>query len=84
MLQCLHLKLFWTKKDPYTFTSFTRSSQGIENQVGMNTLLKLFASKIGGKGGGKPNFAQGGGNVEGMEDSFDIIFKKIEENLKKT
>ncbi|MHA1563031.1 MAG: DHHA1 domain-containing protein, partial [Promethearchaeota archaeon] len=62
---------------------FARSSKENENQVEMNTLLKLFASKIGGKGGGKPNFAQGGGNVEGLEEGFDIIFKKIKENLKK-
>jgi len=62
---------------------FARSSIGNENQVEMNTLLKLFASKIGGKGGGKSNFAQGGGNVEGLEDNFEIIFKKIKENLKK-
>ena len=61
---------------------FARSSIGNENQVEMNTLLKLFTSKIGGKGGGKPNFAQGGGNTEGLEDFFEIFIKKIEENLK--
>ena len=61
---------------------FARSSKGNEDQVEMNTLLKLLTSKIGGKGGGKPNFAQGGGNVEGLEDGFDIIFKKIKEKLK--
>ena len=49
----------------------------------MNTLLKLLTSKIGGKSGGKPNFAQGGGNVEGLEDGFEIILKKIEEKLRK-
>ena len=63
---------------------FARSSIGNENQVEMNTLLKFFASKIGGKGGGKPNFAQGGGNVESLEDEFEIIFEKIKESLKKT
>ncbi|QEE14548.1 DHHA1 domain-containing protein [Promethearchaeum syntrophicum] len=63
---------------------FARSSKGHENQVEMNTLLKLFASKIGGKGGGKPNFAQGGGNVDGLEEVFDLILEKIEEDLKKT
>ena len=62
---------------------FARSSKGNESQVEMNTLLKLFTSKIGGKGGGKPNFAQGGGNVEGLEDAFNLIFKNIKENLKK-
>lgn len=62
---------------------FARSSKGNENQVEMNALLKLFTSKIGGKGGGKPNFAQGGGNVEGLEEAFELIFKKIEENLRK-
>ncbi|QEE14546.1 DHHA1 domain-containing protein [Promethearchaeum syntrophicum] len=62
---------------------FARSSKGHENQVEMNTLLKLFASKIGGKGGGIPNFAQGGGNVEGMEDVFELIVKEIEKFLKK-
>ncbi|MHA2001614.1 MAG: DHHA1 domain-containing protein, partial [Promethearchaeota archaeon] len=62
---------------------FARSSIGNEDQVEMNTLLKLLASKLGGKGGGKPNFAQGGGNLEGLEDGFEIIIKKIKENLKK-
>lgn len=62
---------------------FARSSNGNENQVEMNTLLKLLTSKIGGKSGGKPNFAQGGGNVEGLEDGFEIILKKIEEKLRK-
>ncbi|MHA1648258.1 MAG: alanyl-tRNA editing protein [Promethearchaeota archaeon] len=63
---------------------FARSSIGNEDQVEMNTLLKLLASKLGGKGGGKPNFAQGGGNLDGLEDEFEIIIKKIKENLKKT
>jgi len=63
---------------------FARSSIGNENQVEMNTLLKLLTSKLGGKGGGKTNFAQGGGNLEGLEDGFEIIIKKIKENLKKT
>ena len=61
---------------------FARSSKGNENQIEMNALLKLFTLKIGGKGGGKPNFAQGGGNMDGLEDAFKLIFKKIEEDLK--
>ena len=63
---------------------FARSSKENENQVEMNALLKLFTSKIGGKGGGKPNFAQGGGNLDGLEDAFKLIFEKIEEDLKVT
>ncbi len=63
---------------------FARSSKENESKVEMNTLLKLFTSKISGKGGGKPNFAQGGGDVGSLDDAFKIIFEKIEEDLKKT
>ena len=60
---------------------FARSSFGNEIKVNMNTLLKLYTSKIGGKGGGKPNFAQGGANVKVNDDEFNIIAESISHKL---
>ena len=68
--------------DEKTNIIFARSSIGNEQKIEMNTLLKLFTSKIGGKSGGKPNFAQGGGKVFNFNSAFNLILKNIEEKMK--
>lgn len=61
---------------------FARSSNGAENQVQMNTLIKLATVKINGKGGGKPNFAQGGGDSDDLEKVLDFIVEEVIKKLK--
>jgi alanyl-tRNA synthetase len=35
--------------------------------VDMNSLMKTACEKLGGRGGGKADFAQGGGRLDGLE-----------------
>jgi alanyl-tRNA synthetase len=52
----------------------------VKKGVNANEIVQTVASIIGGGGGGKPNFAQGGGTKpEKLEDAV----KKAEETIKK-
>ncbi len=47
-------------------------------QIDMNDLMKTACEKLGGRGGGKPDFAQGGGaNVNDLETAIDAAKAKI-------
>lgn len=47
---------------------FARSSN---LKLDMNSLLKAACEKLGGRGGGKPDFAQGGGRLEELEAALE-------------
>jgi alanyl-tRNA synthetase len=60
---------------------FNRDDKFHPTDLKMNDLLREVATKIGGKGGGKPNFAQGGGTTEGLTEAMNMIKKKVKKKL---
>jgi len=60
---------------------FNRDDKFHPTDLKMNDLLREVATLIGGKGGGKPNFAQGGGTTEGLTEAMDLIKKKVKKKL---
>lgn len=52
----------------------------VQSKVNAGQLAKAMAAEMGGSGGGRPDFAQGGG--QGRE-KLDLVLKKIPELLKK-
>ncbi|HSI26596.1 MAG TPA: alanine--tRNA ligase, partial [Aeromicrobium sp.] len=50
------------------------NDQAQERGLAANSLIALLGEKIGGRGGGKADVAQGGGtNVAGIEDAFAVV-----------
>lgn len=47
------------------------SKNAIDNGISAGNIIKSLAEKIGGRGGGKPDFAQGGGNPENLKRAFE-------------
>jgi alanyl-tRNA synthetase len=58
---------------------FARDQNFAPNQLNMGTLLRQTAKKLGGNGGGKPFFAQGGGT----DKNFDVVFEEIKKEIEK-
>jgi alanyl-tRNA synthetase len=57
---------------------FARST---EVSADMNSLMKVACEKLGGRGGGKPDFAQGGGpKVDELEETIGMIRELIVDN----
>ena len=46
----------------------------------MRTLLNSILVRFGGRGGGRENFAQGGGS---LSDNYESIIKEIEKEVEK-
>ncbi|MHA1646330.1 MAG: alanyl-tRNA editing protein [Promethearchaeota archaeon] len=59
---------------------FIRNSEYFP-EINLSSLLRETAEKLGGKGGGKPNFAQGGGNSKNLNKVFTEIVEKIKKML---
>ena len=48
-------------RDSKLLLAFPRSAEAVPQTVNMGTLLKSALQEVGGSGGGRPDFAQGGG-----------------------
>ncbi len=56
-------------------------SQDLTGELGANKLIQAISPIVDGKGGGRPDLAQGGGsNIENIEPALEAAFKWIESN----
>lgn len=52
---------------------FARNEQFLSEQLNMGQILRETAKKCNGNGGGRPHFAQGGGQIDQIENLVEII-----------
>ena len=87
-LRELETKIIKNKKAIVIFTNLTeetnklqllfgRSPEFSQKDLNMGTLLRETAKILEGKGGGKPEFAQGGGKPANLAQALEFIEKKI-------
>jgi alanyl-tRNA synthetase len=56
----------------------------LTGQIKAGDLLKHVTSQVGGKGGGRPDMAQGAANrIENLPAAIESVYKWVEENLSK-
>ncbi len=56
-------------------------SQDLAGELGANKLIQAISPIVDGKGGGRPDLAQGGGpNIENIEPAIDAAFRWVESN----
>ena len=56
-------------------------SQDLTGELGANKLIQAISPIVDGKGGGRPDLAQGGGsNIENIEPALEAAFKWVESN----
>ena len=65
--------LLGTKQGEKANITLAVSEDLIAKGINAGNLLKQIAGQCNGKGGGKPNFAQGGGDVDKVENAFDML-----------
>ena len=69
--------LFAPAGDKLSFVVATTESAR-ERGLGAGDLVKSFAPLVGGRGGGKPDLAQGGGSgVEGIDDAIGAVRREV-------
>ncbi len=59
---------------------FVVCGRSLDINYDMRTLLNSILAKFGGRGGGRENFAQGGGS---LSDNYETIIKEIEKEVEK-
>lgn len=60
------------------------TKEGVKKGINCGQILREACMVVGGKGGGRPDFAQGGcKNVEKIDEIYDFILTKIESILRK-
>ena len=57
-------------------------TQDVTDRVKAGELMQFVATQLGGKGGGRPDMAQGGGtDVQALPAAIDSVFSWVEEKL---
>jgi alanyl-tRNA synthetase len=75
------IALLATRQSEMARLVFARSP---ELSAEMNELMKVVCEKLGGRGGGKPDFAQGGGaKIDELGNAIEIAKSKLVEECKK-
>lgn len=62
---------------------FGRTTEIDNNELNMGNLLRETAKMLDGKGGGKPEFAQGGGKPDNLVKALEFIEEKIKSIISK-
>ena len=73
------------RKDDQKVSFIVRSSEDVKTRVPAGQIIKEIAPIVGGKGGGKPDMAEGGGNQpekldEALQASFAAVEKMLSQN----
>ncbi|MCY4052077.1 MAG: alanine--tRNA ligase [Gammaproteobacteria bacterium] len=64
-------------------TFIAGTSKDLTQQFSASELISHIASKVGGRGGGRPDMAQGGGpNTDKLEDALNGVQSWIQDNLR--
>ncbi len=64
-------------------TFIAGTSKDLAKQISASELISHVASKVGGRGGGRPDMAQGGGpNTDQLEDALKGVQSWIQDNLR--
>jgi len=59
-----------------------RVSDDLTGRIKAGNIIKEIVPVVGGRGGGKPDMAEGGGNMpEKLQDAIDAAYQFIEANL---
>lgn len=72
------IALLGAQTDDQALYVFARAS---DVQINMGALLQDAARPLGGKGGGRPDFAQGGGCIEILESAREKILTMMSKNI---
>ncbi len=66
-------------------TFIAGASKNLTEEISASALISHIASKVGGKGGGRPDMAQGGGpDTDKLEDALNGIQSWVQDNLSRT
>ncbi|MEP6923432.1 MAG: DHHA1 domain-containing protein, partial [Pyrinomonadaceae bacterium] len=70
------------RKDEDKVSLIVRSSDDVKARVSAGQVIKEIAPIVGGRGGGKPDMAEGGGNQPGkLEEALEASYRVIEKLL---
>jgi alanyl-tRNA synthetase len=70
------------RKDEAKVSFIVRSSEDVKNKIPAGQIIKEIAPIVGGRGGGKPDMAEGGGNQpEKLDEALQMSYKIIEKML---
>jgi alanyl-tRNA synthetase len=70
------------RKDEDKVSLIVRSSDDVKTKVPAGQVIKEIAPIVGGRGGGKPDMAEGGGNLpEKLNEALEASYRVIEQML---